>query len=54
MHPCLSILLQILLWLGLAYLLYVEAGYPLLLWLLSRFRKPVHNPSPDINHPSLS
>lgn len=48
-----STLLQILFWLGLAYLVYVEVGYLLLLFVLSKFKRPAAAPPQDFE-PSLT
>jgi cellulose synthase/poly-beta-1,6-N-acetylglucosamine synthase-like glycosyltransferase len=53
MSSSLILLLSLLFWLSLAYLLYVEVGYLLLLWLISRFR-PAPLPPPTQIPPSLT
>ncbi len=54
MPPFLKIPLEILLWLGLAYLFYVEIGYLLLLWLVSCIRKPVRQPTLSTCRPPIT
>jgi len=51
MHSPLILLYKILLWTSLAYLVYVEVGYLLLLWMISKFRKPYGQPEGSYQHP---
>jgi len=49
----LNITLQIILWFGIIFLAYVEIGYPLLLWLISKYHK-VEFPTKTVFQPSVT